>query len=554
MPSADIRQKVFRVPSNIVLSVGLCWDFIGPEPVDLDLSAVCFTKDGQFLDVVFFNHLFPEDTDEEVLRAEYLVDPAQLPYMFLSGDSTIGGEEENQTGGIALAARRRKFPRKMRRGGRPNAAESIFNRLYEEEELADVQRAMDEHYAGGGEQYDEAGELIARAQHRGLSEEVLTFVMHKIPKDAEVIFLSVTSYTGLDFTTLPLVKLVIYNETTNQRVGSIDLKPATGSGTANLGCMLLRAPPESTNTTADCAFWDLREMNIRTYGYSFVDVIPIMQDVIGIPPHSRLDALRNIPDYSLVKGRQHQLDQPLSDVRFGVGWDGEHDVDAFLVMLDASNNYVDHVYPKQGKLRAAVPDLSRHSGDAMGGTDTNGDEEFVDLLTYRLPPNVRTVLVGATYMESYGKGRSRCHSIYDVPRLYMRLQNRSMEAPYSFELDRWDVHNDATRRGGPAAPRHYTSPNGPEEPVRTLLLGVMVKRQSVPFETLFPGGRRIDQVHRRAGSAAPSTVPEAPTRSTVAPGAPAVSPTLPTRACGKRRTSPTLRMRQTSSSTACRHP
>ncbi|KAG5497106.1 hypothetical protein GH5_01637 [Leishmania sp. Ghana 2012 LV757] len=117
MSYSDVRQKVFRVPGSIVLSVGLTWDFVGADPVDLDLSAVCFTKEGRFLDVVFFNHLFAEGTDEALLQEQHMVDAALLPYMFLSGDSSVGGEEENQLPGLALAARRRHQQLRRRPGG-----------------------------------------------------------------------------------------------------------------------------------------------------------------------------------------------------------------------------------------------------------------------------------------------------------------------------------------------------------------------------------------------------------------------------------------------------
>ncbi|KEG09597.1 hypothetical protein DQ04_04971050, partial [Trypanosoma grayi] len=101
----NLQQKVFRIPSNIVVSLGLRWDFIGADPLDLDLSAVCFTSEGMLLDCVFFNHPFPQGTNEAALRdSGLLVDPQQLPYMFVGGDSRIGGEEENQLPGLALAA------------------------------------------------------------------------------------------------------------------------------------------------------------------------------------------------------------------------------------------------------------------------------------------------------------------------------------------------------------------------------------------------------------------------------------------------------------------
>ncbi|EPY43119.1 hypothetical protein AGDE_00804, partial [Angomonas deanei] len=521
--ATDIRQKVFRVPSGIVFSVGLCWDYIGAEPLDLDLSAVCFTKEGQFLDVVFFNHLFPEGTDEAALREDYLVDVGQLPYMFLSGDSNVGGEEENQMPGIALAAKRRAYNRgKRERRNLHTAAEDLYNRIYDEEELAGVQKALDAAHFEGGEVVMEDNAMVHKPARRELCDEVLTFVMGKIPAEAEVIFISVTSYTGVDFTALGKARLVLYNETSNERVGVLDLKSATSDGTANLSAMFLRVPSESG--TGGETYWDFRELNIRTFGYTFVDTLALMGQVLGVPPNSRLDALSSIPNYSLEKNNQRFTDLPLSDVRFGIGWSGEHDLDAFLVMLDDSNNYVDHIYPKDGKLRSAVAHLAQHSGDSLSATAGQGDEEFIDLLTYRVPKQVKTIVVGATYMESFGESRNKDLTIYDIPFAYMRLQNRTLENPYSFEVDRWNiyeefhgagVHDVEVHREENAASasknkkkgkKHFRDADKKQQPVRTVLLGVMLKKGTASFNSMFPDGRRIDQHFKRHESDLPPQV------------------------------------------------
>lgn len=531
MAFSDVRQKVFRIPSSVVLSVGLSWDFVGAEPVDLDLSAVCFTKEGRFLDVVFFNHLFPEGTDEAALRAHYLVDPHLLPYMFLSGDSTVGGEEENQLPGLALAARRRQRQLRRRAGGHhlggglatrdyTNAASNIFNRLYEEEQLADAQQTADEvaGYDGAVDDEEEGeegrgGHRRRRQQHRELSDEVLTFVMAKIPSEADAIFLTVSSYTGQDFTLLSRVKLVLYNESTNERVGVMDLRSATENGTANLAAMLVRVPDSDDNSHhlrsgADGGLapagaggeWDLRELNVRTFGYTFVDILPLVMDVLGVPASHRMDVLQNLPDYSLSKIKSEMASWTLSDVRFGVGWSGEHDVDAFLVLLDENNNYVDHLYPKSGKLRSMVRDMAQHSGDALSGSAAAGDEEFIDLLTYRVPANVGSIVIGANWMESFGSSRRTCASIFDVPDLYLRLQNRTVMNPYSMELDRWPVYREAhdpqTRQ---QLPTTYKDASKKSQPVRTVVLGALIKTGMQSFDALFPNRRRIDQHFHKHG-------------------------------------------------------
>ncbi|ESL09678.1 hypothetical protein TRSC58_02598 [Trypanosoma rangeli SC58] len=294
----DVQQKVFRIPSNIAVSTGLRWDFIGADPVDLDLSAVCFTSEGMFLDCVFFNHPFPADTDEEALRSSgVLVDPQQLPYMFVSGDSRIGAEEENQLPGLALAAKRREYQLRSSSTGsmknevqRMGIVDQLFSRLYEEAELDEVEEALGEDQRAS-----------RRRKRRGFCDESVTFVMHKMPSEVSVIFLVVTSYTGADFTTLPGVKLEVVNETTNGWVGEIDLKRSTGDGTANLACMLCRLPL-LTDDPAEPQLWDLRELNVRTFGYTFVDVLPVMLDVLDVERNSRDDAMQRLPDYPLTEG------------------------------------------------------------------------------------------------------------------------------------------------------------------------------------------------------------------------------------------------------------
>ncbi|ORC84526.1 uncharacterized protein TM35_000441820 [Trypanosoma theileri] len=533
----DLRQKVFRVPGTVAVSVGLRWDFIGADPIDLDLSAVCFTAEGMLLDTVFFNHPFPQGTDEQALRSSgLLVDPQQLPYMFVSGDSRIGGEEENQLPGIALAARRREYQLRNGPGGdrgsgsgnrrngdlkRLGITEAIFSRLYEEEELDEVEEALDEN-RGGGYLFDEEGRPVPRKPQREFCDESVTFVMHKIPSEADVIFLVVTSYTGADFTTLPSVKLVVFNETANERVGTIDLKHSTGNGTANLACMLCRLPPPNSSDRSmeymEQQLWDLRELNIRTFGYTFVDVLPLMMDVLGVDRNSRDDAVKRLPDYSLSKPVPMQKEHLLSDVRFGVGWYGEHDLDAFMVLLDADNCCVDLLYPKQKRLNSLAPHAARHSGDAINGFGTVGDTEFIDLVTYRIPPEVQTILFGAIYVESFGDAAKHTKSIYDVPKLYMRLQNRTLERPNSFEIDRWNIHYEVEEEKNEASakqnnnnnnngegnkknkkqgkeqrtPRTFVGPDGKVYPIRMVVLGLMVKCEEVPFSLAYPDGR-LDQ-------------------------------------------------------------
>lgn len=511
----DLQQKVFRLPESIALSVGLQWDFVGADPVDLDLSALCFTSEGMFVDCVFFNHQFPEGTDVEALRTSGLiVDVQQLPYMFVGGDSRIGGEEENQMPGLELFARRREYQLRNTGGSKSNIlkragiTDAIFSRLYEAAELEMVEKTLDDEH--------KASNWI---RHREFCDETVTFVMHKIPSDVDVIFIVVTSYTGADFTTLPGVKLVVVNETANEQVGVIDLKRSTGNGTANLACMLCRLQTVTPEISRQ-QLWDLRELNIRSFGYTFVDMIPAIMDVIGIDEASRDDAVRLLPNYSLMKEPFHNMynnnnnGSMLLDVRFGVGWDGEHDIDAFMVIMDENNRYVDHIHPKQAKLRSVYPHAASHSGDAINGFGTVGDEEFIDFITYRMPPEAHTILFGAVYVETFGKSAASVKSIFDVPKLYLRLQNRTAERPNSFEVDRWDIYREVEKEKANSdkkknskresisleEPQHestvcrtYVGVDGKTHFVYMVLLGAMVKKGEVPLINIYSGSSPEEQ-------------------------------------------------------------
>ena len=82
------QSKMFKVPSNISVTFGLQWNFIGEEPIDLDASCVAFDKDCNAVDVVFFNHLESENK-----------------YMVHSGDNRTGeddgGDDESITFNMA---------------------------------------------------------------------------------------------------------------------------------------------------------------------------------------------------------------------------------------------------------------------------------------------------------------------------------------------------------------------------------------------------------------------------------------------------------------------
>lgn len=53
---ADQKQH-YQVPSTARMAIGLQWEFIGAEPIDLDVSCVAFGAAGNAVEAVFFNNL-----------------------------------------------------------------------------------------------------------------------------------------------------------------------------------------------------------------------------------------------------------------------------------------------------------------------------------------------------------------------------------------------------------------------------------------------------------------------------------------------------------------
>lgn len=390
-----------------------------------------------------------------------------------------------------------------------------------------------------------------------------------------------------------------------RRLGTLDLKSSTGNGTANLCACLVRVPAATkgkdpgprrmpdgsdgndggedgiaatphyssfpnTNRSSDMfltttlhssvspsflltleenqfssmysQMWDLREINIRAMGYTFVDLLPVMLNMMNVSQHFHTEAFRAVPNYSLRKTPRTSLPllpqvggagplstssflsspssslqrdsssnlrsteqwmddhlrRQLADLRFGIGWDGKADVDAFCIVLDKKNQYLAHFHPKFGSLWCASPEMAfsspkgregnegwekypcRHSGDCVTGVGYAGDGESIDLLVHMLPPEAHVVVLGATlvprdrqggehfstpistsitttatpvvagfpitspvHKKSAQEEEEGSYSILEVPGLYLRLQNRPLYYPYAEEVDRWDIFRDA---------------------------------------------------------------------------------------------------------------
>lgn len=219
--------------------------------------------------------------------------------------------------------------------------------------------------------------------------------------------------------------------------------------------------------------WDLREVNIRAMGYTFADLLPVMLNILGISSPSHLETLRCVPNYSLRKApppsfsllpsagggasffssflpvmapssvrptarekHPHGIDgntvehlrRQFADLRFGIGWDGHVDVDAFCIVLDKSNQYLTHFHPKLLRVDGTRAEISpgapkderggeggmkrwancpcRHSGDCTTGIGFTGDGESIDLLLHMLPAEAHVLVLGATLVSTTPEGKS----------------------------------------------------------------------------------------------------------------------------------------------------
>ena len=372
--SMDLRQNLFRIPDNISIALGLRWDFIGAEPVDLDASCVAFDEEGTCLDVVFFNHLKSEPP----------------VYMEHTGD--------NQTG-----------------------------------------------------------------EDDGDDDETLILNMNMIPSNVHYIMVCVTSYTGADFTLVEKASCRLLNLATREVVGEFQLG-IVGRHTATLLCSFSRvAVPSNEQSTRDgqpplsgapggagaslnagqqhhTTWWDLREINFPCSGYTFVDVLPKMHDFLAVPEDQRQERTATLPDYPLTKDDDKNV--TLSQVKMGLGWDGENDLDAALLFLNKNGDYVDHVYAKYGRLKSR-DGAAIHSGDKLNGYDVAGDDEFIDLDLNKVEKEVSFIFFIALLYDGFAK------DLPSVPHAYCRLVNRSSHIDKkTVELQRY---NFSSIRGGATA-------------------------------------------------------------------------------------------------------
>jgi tellurium resistance protein TerZ len=259
-------------------------------------------------------------------------------------------------------------------------------------------------------------------------DEVLHFCFAKIPEEVSYLMVCVTSYTGADFTLVESASCKIRNTATGEQVGEFQLG-LIGAHTATLLCCISRVAPTATDPNS---YWDLRELGLPGTGFTFVEVIPMMQELINVPAAEREAKQRLLPDFSLVKDPSLKSRDVIPSVmKFAIGWDGDNDLDCFLVMLDANDEYIDHVYAKTGKLKSREG-AALHSGDKLNGFAGDGDDEFIDLDVNKLSKEIHRVFFVVSLYSGFAL------NLGDVPNCYCRIQNRAPTEMF-VEVDRSNI-------------------------------------------------------------------------------------------------------------------
>ena len=270
-------------------------------------------------------------------------------------------------------------------------------------------------------------------------DESITFDLTKIPQKVHYIMVCVNSYTGVPFTVVERATCRLHNEITRQVVHEFALSQV-GSRTGVIVCALSR--DQTLNNGHPEPIWALREINIPANGFTFSEMIPKMLEILpgeGEPMDLKT-ATEDLPRYSLVK-EDTAKDVTPSQLMFGLGWDGDNDLDANVVMLTEEGEYVDHLFAKHGKLRSlavAAPDGSavfaaKHSGDKLNGYDVEGDDEFVEMDLNLLDPRICKVFFIAQLASGAASTLSK------VENGYVRMRNKAPTEERYKELGRFSL-------------------------------------------------------------------------------------------------------------------
>jgi len=272
-------------------------------------------------------------------------------------------------------------------------------------------------------------------------DESITFDLPKVPERVHYIIVCVNSYTGVPFTVVERAVCRLHNEATRQVVHEFALG-AVGNRTGTILCALSRDQIPNAASGDLEPIWALREINIPCNGYTFSEMIPKMLEILpGDADGNTIGigaAIEGLPKYNLQKEDKSKDITP-SQLTLGLGWDGDNDLDANLVMLTEDGEYVDHVYAKHGKLRSAPSESAdglvtyavKHSGDKLNGYDVDGDDEFIEVDLNALDPRVCKVF----FIVQLAAGAAK--TLSSVENGYVRMRNKAPTENKQKELHRF---------------------------------------------------------------------------------------------------------------------
>eukprot|EP00760_Papus_ankaliazontas_P027250 PhM_4_TR3236/c0_g1_i1/m.56989 len=265
-------------------------------------------------------------------------------------------------------------------------------------------------------------------EDEGEDDESITVDFSRIPDEVCEIMVCATSPKGIDFGHVSAASCRLINARTSHVLDHFAIR-VVGKHTATILCSFVRRAEDDQRE----AHWELIELNSPGHGRTWADLLPQMQTLLdaGIReraaklqtsfdgPRSPVSPLATVPTYDLTK--QASTDINLTDtsiLKFGVGWDGENDVDALMIMLDEKGTVVDYVIPKNGKTRS-LDGSSRHSGDTMHGYDKRGDDEDIVVELAKVTLRATRLYFAMVLVTGEERGLST------VPESFARLANRT---------------------------------------------------------------------------------------------------------------------------------
>eukprot|EP01006_Ploeotia_vitrea_P024512 TRINITY_DN57328_c0_g1_i1.p1 TRINITY_DN57328_c0_g1~~TRINITY_DN57328_c0_g1_i1.p1 ORF type:complete len:1132 (+),score=171.60 TRINITY_DN57328_c0_g1_i1:287-3397(+) len=299
----------------------------------------------------------------------------------------------------------------------------------------------------------------------GDDDEVIDVRLTNVSKDVTFLFFVVTVYTDeSNFGEVDgaYCRLLDVSTTTVKPMARFNLSD-TGNKTAVIFACLHRDP-----SRLGC--WMLYAMGKSADGKSCRDVEPRCTEeakAMLIAPGADYGDLRHWlgielgrrqggvvrREYLMSYGSTFDIASRYSDVRMGLGWKADCDLDASVVMLDANGQYYDHVY--FGK-KVSKDNAVRHGGDQLTGegqgeTDAtaNTDDEVIDVSLKNVSPEVSFLFFVVTV---YTEG----NNFSEVKGAYCRLLDVTTVVPKA--IARFNLTQNGTSTANIFAALHRSSP------------------------------------------------------------------------------------------------